>query len=94
MSWFYAENIWTKSRYGWQGDEYCTQLQELMAKAVTQSGDEQQDTWNQCYDIIAEQVPLYPLLHRVTPTGYWADQISGFKAIGCTGIDLVGCTAK
>jgi ABC-type transport system substrate-binding protein len=94
MSWFYADNIWTQSRYGWQGDEYCTQLQTLMSQAVTQSGDEQQDTWNQCYDIIAEQVPLYPLLHRVTPTGYWADKIEGFQAIGCTGVDLVGCTAK
>ena len=94
MSWFYGDGIWTQSRYGWQGQEKCTELQALMAKAVTQSGDEQQDTWNQCYDLIAEQVPLYPLLHRVTPTGVWADKIDGFQAIGCTGIDFVGCTAK
>ncbi|TGY62258.1 ABC transporter substrate-binding protein [Muricaecibacterium torontonense] len=94
MSWFYGDGIWTQSRYGWQEDPKCQELQALMAKAVTQSGSEQQDTWNQCFDLIAEQVPLYPLLHRVTPTGVWADKIDGFQAIGCTGVDLVGCKAK
>lgn len=94
MSWFYGDGIWTQSRYGWQGMDKCTELQSLMAKAVTESGDAQQDTWNQCFDLLAEQVPLYPLLHRVTPTGVWGDKIDGFQAIGCTGIDFVGCKAK
>ncbi len=94
MSWFYGDGIWTQSRYGWQGMDKCTELQTLMAKAVTESGDAQQDTWNQCFDLLAEQVPLYPLLHRVTPTGVWGDKIDGFQASGCTGIDFVGCKAK
>jgi hypothetical protein len=32
-------------------------------------GDEQQQCWNQVFDILAEQVVLYPVLQVITPDG-------------------------
>lgn len=38
-----------------------------------------QEAYNKCFDIIAEEVPLYPLFHKKVLTGYWADKIEGFE---------------
>ena len=94
MSWWYADNIWTQGRSCWKGTEEWTQLQELMQEAREASGDEQQQLWNQCFDILAEQVPLYPLFHRQVATGYQAAQIEGFKPIATTGLVFLGASAK
>ena len=40
--------------------------------------------WN--FDIIAEEVPLYPLFHKKVITGYWADKIEGFQPSPTTGL--------
>ena len=62
------------------------------------SGSDQQDCWNQCFDILSEQVVLYPVLQVVTPTGSWRSAASpkgesvssDFKGIGTTGVQLTG----
>lgn len=94
MNWWYGDNNWTKKRMRWADDPACTQLHDLMHKAVTSTGATQQDYWNQCYDLISEQVPLYPLMHRIMCTGYKSDQIKDFKGISTTGIDMLGASAK
>ncbi len=94
MSWWYADNIWTQGRSCWKGTEEWTQLQELMQEAREATGDEQQELWNQCFDILADQVPLYPLFHRQVATGYQAAQIEGFKPIATTGLVFLGASAK
>ncbi len=50
--------------------------------------------WNQCFDILAEQVPLYPLFHRELATGYQADKIAGFEPIATTGLVFLGASCK
>ena len=70
-----------------------------MTTALGQTGDEQQATWKQCYDIIAENCVLYPLVHVQTVTASWADAsasptgtaIEGFEGIGTTGMYFLGC---
>ena len=66
-----------------------------MDKALTQSGADQQSTWNECFDLLAENVPLYPVLFAKTSTASWAKPngngvaLQGFKGIGTTGMSFV-----
>ena len=67
-----------------------------MDKALTQSGADQQSTWNECFDLLAENVPLYPVLFAKTSTASWSEKpngngvaLQGFKGIGTTGMSFV-----
>ena len=92
MNWWYGDNSWTQKRTFWKGDAKYEELHALMHSAVEASGSEQQDLWNQCFDLIAEQVPLYPLLHRQVTTAWYDDKIADFAPIGTTGLDFVGAS--
>lgn len=94
MNWWYGDNTWTQKRTQWKGSEAYEQLQTLMNQAVQASGDEQQELWNQCFDLIAEQAPLYPLFHRSVTTAYYADQLDGYEPIGTTGLNFIDVTAQ
>ena len=68
-----------------------------MATALTQTGADQQNSWNEVFDIIADNCVLYPVLQVITPTGYWDAAtgaspsgvcIEGFSGIGTTGVAL------
>ncbi len=96
MNWWYGDNTWMQSRARWVDSDEWAELNELMNTALTQSGDEQQETWNECFDLIAEQAVLYPVLHVQTATGYWADtatsegtSIQNFSGIGTTGMSFI-----
>ena len=94
MSWWYGDNDWTRGRSCWKKatDGKWQQLQDLMQQAREASGSAQQDLWNQCYDIIAEQVPLYALFHRELATGYQSSAITGFEPIATTGLVFLGAS--
>ena len=64
-----------------------------MSQAVETTGSEQQELWNRCFDIIAEQVPLYPLFHRQMTTAYYESMVTGFKPISTTGLNLLDAAA-
>lgn len=90
MNWWYGDNAWTNQRSFWKDSEGYTQLHELMNKAIAAtSDDERQDYWNQCFDLLSEEVPLYPLFHRMTTTAVKKGVFSSWDAIGSTGINLV-----
>ena len=93
MSWWYGDNVWTRARTCWAATPQFAELSELMAEARA-SIDEaaQQDLWNQCFDIIAAEVPLYPLFHRETATAYYDGQLDGYDPIGATGLLFLGTT--
>lgn len=96
MNWWYGDNVWTQGRSCWAkaGDGKFEELQALMQQGREATGSEQQQIWNQCFDIIAEQVPLYALFHRELATGYQDSKISGFEPIGTTGLVFLGASAK
>ncbi|WP_154028564.1 ABC transporter substrate-binding protein [Olsenella uli] len=102
LNWWFGDNIWMKTRCPWGTSEEWKKLNELMTTALGQSGDEQQSTWNECFDILAENVVLYPVLQVKTSTAYWGDtaaadgtSIKNFKGIGTTGMNFIdACTAK
>ena len=96
MSWWYGDNVWTKGRSCWQkaGDGKWEELAALMQQAREADSSKQQELWNQCFDIIAEEAPLYPLFHRELATGYQAGTITGFEPIATTGLVFLGASAK
>ncbi len=95
LNWWFGDNIWMQTRCAWNGSDEWKQLNGLMADALEKSGDEQQDCWNQCFDIIADNCVLYPILQVVTPTASWSENMSpagsavqNFSGIGTTGVAL------
>ena len=99
MNWWYGDNAWMKVRARWSESAEWKQLTELMSSALGQTGDEQQETWNKCFDMIAEQAVLYPVLQVKTATASWSEnpnaegvRIEGFEGIGTTGMSFIDCT--
>ena len=93
MSWWYGDNVWTEGRSCWKGTPEWTELQDLMQQAREESdASKQQEIWNQCFDIIAENIPLYPLFHREVATAYQEEKLQGFTPISTTGLVFLGAT--
>ena len=100
LNWWFGDNVWMKTRCAWNTSDEWKKLNGLMNDALGTSGSDQQDLWNQCFDILAENVVLYPLLQVVTPTASWRENANpdgvkvsdNFKGIGTTGVHLVGVT--
>ncbi len=98
LNWWFGDNVWMKTRCAWNTSDEWKKLNGLMSDALATSGSDQQDCWNQCFDILSEQVVLYPVLQVVTPTGSWRSAASPkgesvsseFKGIGTTGVQLTG----
>ena len=74
----------------WKGQESYNQVQDLLGKAQQATGQAQKDLWHQTFDVISENVPLYPIFHRKTPTAYDGETLVDFKPIAVTGLSFVG----
>ena len=88
MRWWYGDNVWSQSRHRWASTPEFKDFIGTLDSAVQTSGAEQQELWNEAFDTLSEDVPLYPLFHRQLPTG-WGDDITGFKPIGLTGMSFL-----
>ncbi len=96
LSWWYGDNVWTRGRSCWAkaGDGKFEDMQELLQKAREATGDAQQKAWNECFDLVSEEVPLYALFHRELATAYHESMISDFESIGTTGLSFVGASPR
>lgn len=93
ISWWYGDSVWTRARSRWATTPAFAEVAELLAEARSKtSEDEQQPLWNQCFDIIAAEVPLYPLFHRETATAWWTAQLDDYDPISATGLNFLGTT--
>lgn len=94
MSWWYGDTIWTQARSCWARDPNGSfaEMQALLHAARATAGEERQELWNRCFDIIAEEVPLYGLFHRQIATGWQMEDIAGFSPTSTAGLDLLGCS--
>lgn len=90
LRWWYAGDVWTDQRMHWKGSESYKKVQELLDKAATVTGDEQKAAWHEIFDVISEEVPLYPIFHRKSPTAYDGQTLTDFKPIAVTGLSFVG----
>ncbi|MCQ9165009.1 MULTISPECIES: ABC transporter substrate-binding protein [unclassified Arthrobacter] len=89
LSWFYAGTTWPKNRYHWDNTPEFAQVTKLLAQAAAEKdATKQKAAWNQVVDIVAENVPLYPLYHVSLPTAWNSSQLSGFRALPTTGLSF------
>lgn len=93
VNWWYGDNVWTRARTCWSATPQFSVLADLVrqARIATDEG-EQQQLWNQCFDLIAAEVPLYPLFHRETATAYYDALLEGYDPISATGLLFLGTT--
>ena len=90
MRWWYGGDVWTDARMHWKGSEGQKAIQALLDEAVKLEGDKKIAKWQEAFDKISEDVPLYPLFHRKAPTAYNSSTLENFKPISLTGLSFVG----
>ena len=89
LRWWYANDTWTNKRMHWKGQDSYTQMQALLDKATKATGAEQKAVWGQVFDLVSEVVPMYPLFHRKSTTGYDNKTLIDFKPIAVTGLSFL-----
>lgn len=90
MRWWYGNATWTDQRMNWEGTESYQQVQDLLDQGLQATDEaEQQEVWGQLFDLLSEEVPLYPLFHRRSPTAWNAETLVGFQPISLTGLSFV-----
>ena len=94
LRWWYGADTWTDKRMHWKGQDSYDQMQTLLDKAITRTGNAQQQTWNDVFDLASEVVPMYPLFHRKSTTGYDSGTLTDFKPIALTGLSFLGTATK
>jgi peptide/nickel transport system substrate-binding protein len=93
LRWYYYGKTWVTDRMRWSGDS-TDKVTSLIDKAAQQSGSEQAATWKQVFDIIAEEVPLYPVYHTKMVTGSDPSKLTDFKGAATTGLYFLGVGRK
>ena len=90
MRWWYGGDVWTEGRMHWKGQEACTETQELLGQGLEAVDPaEQQKIWGQLFDLLSDEVPLYPLFHRKSPTAWDAETLVNFQPISLTGLSFI-----
>lgn len=89
LRWFY-DGVWPENRYRWNKTPEAKKVLELLDAAVrTDDAAEQKKLWGQVVDLISEEVPLYPILHRKLPTAWDEKVLAGFRPIPTTGLSFL-----
>lgn len=94
MQWWYGDNVWPKKRYNWADSAEYAALTAILTAALGLNGEAQQAKWNEAFDLLSNQVPLYPLFHRQLPTAWDAEQLEGFHPVPTTGLSFLGVGVK
>ena len=89
MRWFFSNDEWMEKRSGWKGDASYKELQKLMTKAATTEANERAAVWKEAFDLVSEQVPLYPVLHCDRTTAFRPAELDGFEPAGAPGISML-----
>ena len=89
MRWWYSADLWANDRMHWKGAEAYTKLQTILDAAVQVEGEAQVAKWQEAFDLISENVPLYPIFHRTTPTAYNSQTLVSFCSVNYLGLSFV-----
>ena len=90
MRWFYYGQTWPDDRMRWQGPAR-EKVTSLLDKASTTTDETERDKlWKQVLDIVADEAPLYPILHTKVVTAYDGDALEDFEGPATTGLYFLG----
>jgi peptide/nickel transport system substrate-binding protein len=85
LRWFYYGDTWPVERERWT-DAAAKQTARLLDQAAALSGAAQRALWKQVLDIVADEVPLYPVYHVKEITGWNPAGLTDFLATPSTGL--------
>ncbi|MFE4080155.1 ABC transporter substrate-binding protein [Paenarthrobacter sp. YIM B13468] len=88
LSWFYSGATWMEKRAFWTTPERA-KLQELMNKGSQASGEEAKKVVGEIVDMVSDEVPLYPVLHRQLPSAWDEKKLKGFQPLPTTGLSFI-----
>lgn len=89
LRWYYA-GLWPESRYGWGDSAAYKKVSTLLARAARTAGaEERQRLWGEVTDLVADEVPLYPILHRKLPTAWDEKALPDFAPLPTTGVSFL-----
>ncbi|GAB3486285.1 ABC transporter substrate-binding protein [Nocardiopsis coralliicola] len=89
LRWFY-DGEWPASYYYWSGTEEAGRVLELLDEAARAAGAaERAALWAQVEDLIADEVPIYPILHRKITTSWNSGELDGFQPVATTGLSFL-----
>lgn len=86
--WYYG--FWPEKRFGWSGTPEYKKVKSLLDKAA-RAADEgtRKELWGQITDIVADEAPLYPILHRKLPTAWDKKALPAFRPLPTTGLSFL-----
>lgn len=91
LTWRYGGGVAPESAAGWQATEaYAAVMENLRLARTFTDRAQQQKCWNDCFDLIAESAPLYPLCFLEVATAWNNDALDGFSPLGTGCIDFTG----
>lgn len=90
MRWFYYGQTWPQDRMRWEAPEREQVAQLLDEAAQTEDEGERSALWKQVLDIVAEEAPLYPILHTKVVTAYDDGALENFDGPATTGLYFLG----
>ncbi|GAA3727335.1 peptide/nickel transport system substrate-binding protein [Spinactinospora alkalitolerans] len=89
LRWYY-DGQWPQSYYNWSETEQAATVLELLDEAAKESEpEERQRLWSQVVDLVADEAPIYPILHRKLPTAWNDEVLAGFEPIPTTGMSFL-----
>lgn len=89
MRWWYSADLWTDTRMHWKGTEGYTAFQELLDAGSPLEGEEQVAKWQEAFEAIAKEIPLYPLFHRKNPMAWNSETLSGYRPVNFPGVAFI-----
>lgn len=95
LSWWYRGDVWPKRRFRWANTPEYAEVQKLLDDAVrAKTPLDAKAAWEKAINIIAQQVPLYPIVHRKLPTAWSDKSLTGFQPLPTTGLSFLGVERK
>lgn len=94
LRWWYSGETWTKNRMHWAGTDSYKQVQDLLDKGIRESDEAGRNAVaGEIFDLVSDEVPLYPLFHRKTPTAWDGKTLVDFTPIALTGLSFLGAAS-
>ncbi|GAB3734194.1 ABC transporter substrate-binding protein [Nocardiopsis nanhaiensis] len=89
LRWFY-DGEWPTSYYFWSETEEAERVLDILDDAAqTEDEADRAELWGEVVDLISDEVPIYPILHRKLVTAWNADELDGFQPITTTGLSFL-----
>lgn len=91
LRWYYGSDTWLGDRARFLGDPKAQELKDLIDTASQeQDAAKRKELYKQVFDLIAEQVPIYPVFHSKNVTGWNDKTLEGFAPSPANSLGFLG----